>query len=1178
MVACPFCEDKKVRTHFPDVVALKDHVKHEHDAQELNCSPFYRFETAFQNYAARYMLALADNDAEAFDVSTLFETHRAAMEDILNHFGLPLRFFVTLRADLTKIQDDDELAVFNHYLNSHVRTVWTLDEARRALERACEELSVRLENHQESASGLALAGIHACEIHVGRLRPSQVGCAGVDLPEELRKKRCILNVRDGLRDDEKDKCFMFSVLAGLHPAAGYKRLRASSYRDKAPLYKWNVSFPVSFPRDVKIFEEDNDVSVNVFGYDLEGKFVYPLKIVNEEKPKKHVDLLLINDHFVLISDFSKLFPGHRSLRKRCKRCMQGFQKQSTLEKHLSYCRDKKPARITYPKPGEKLKFDSPYQTEQFPFFGVFDFEAILESGKERRHVPSSCCLLIVRTSDGKIVDEFLYRGPDCVQQFIQKLNKVAITLPEEVRALNHPITMTSSDTEQHESATHCALCKESFAKKIKVRDHDHATGAFRASLCQKCNLLRSKRASLPLICHNLSYDISFILPFAHLFTCGKIEMLGRSCQKFKKVQIGPLQMIDSLAFLNASLNTLVQDLKSKGTEFFGCLRSQYPQDYPLLLGKNPMCYDYLDNFSRYDEPELPARESFYNRLHDEHLSEEDYAHAQRVFSTFKCKTLGDYSDLYMKVDCLLLSDVMVNFRQYTYKKYRLDPLHFVSLPSLGWACALKESGISLELLSDPNHYLFFEKGLRGGVCQASARHVETNDPESSNFDPEQEISRILSFDANGLYAFCMQKPLPCANFRFLSEKEVSSFDLDLAVQDTQQGFVLEVDLEYPPELHPSHSSFPLAPEKRVVSYELLSPYQKQLVELFGLPRDASETKLLLTLLDKEKYICYHENLKLYVDLGMKVKKIHQIMAFSQKPFLRGFIEQNHTIRQQATNAFQKNLSKFFMNSVYGKTLQNPRHFTELRLCTSKEQFSKAFQKPNLLQFRILSEDVALCESAYTSFRLKQPLYLGFVILELSKLHMYRMFYHKVRPALPDASVVYTDTDSLYLHLKGPDIDSKLASISSDLDTSSYPSDHRLFSTQNQMRLGAFKNEIPNDTILGFVALKPKLYSLKLKSETAYNRAKGVKKCATRKLTYELYVSCLQTSSRHSVLQDSIVRKNNANFSVTSHKIALNPFSNKRFILDDAITSFPFGYKPPECTKCKSCKYCIEHWN
>lgn len=462
MVACFFCEQKP---YFATVTDLERHVQQAHNEQALSCSPFYRFETAFRNFAARYVLALNDRDDEAFDVSTLFQAHRDAMKATLEHFRWPLRFFITLCVALVNISGGNYIT---HYLNSRARSIWALEEAEFVLPRICEELTARLENYQEGRSGLTLAGIRTCEIHVGRLRPSRVGCGGVDLPVELREKRCLVNVDQRIRDDERDKCFMFSVLAGLHREGGYKRRRASSYRDFADRYKWNFEFPVTYPRDVRRFERDNDVSINVFGYDEDGRFVYPLKIVDEEKPNKHVDLLLTNDHFVLISDFSKLFEDQRTLRFRCKRCMEGFVRKKTYETHMSYCKHQKPAKIIYPEKGKTVKFDKPYQTERCPFFGVFDFEAIIAPGKERRHVPSSCCLLIVRTRDYKIEDEFLYRGPDCVQKFIGKLNSLARLIPNKIKALNQPMRLTRSDEEQHSCATHCALCGEPFTKKLRL--------------------------------------------------------------------------------------------------------------------------------------------------------------------------------------------------------------------------------------------------------------------------------------------------------------------------------------------------------------------------------------------------------------------------------------------------------------------------------------------------------------------------------------------------------------------------------------------------------------------------------------------------------------------------------------------------------------------------------------
>ncbi|KAM7307416.1 uncharacterized protein ISCGN_011052, partial [Ixodes scapularis] len=255
----------------------------------------------------------------------------------------------------------------------------------------------------------------------------------------------------------------------------------------------------------------------------------------------------------------------------------------------------------------------------------------------------------------------------------------------------------------------------------------------------------------------------------------------------------------------------------------------------LLARKGVFPYDYVTSFEAYREPELPPPESFYNKLNDSQISEEDYRHAQTVFETFNFKNT-----------------------------YELDPLHYVSLPALSLACALKQTGVKLELLDDVDAYLFIEAGLRGGIVQCAIRNTRANVPGTACFDPNTAVSQILDLDVNGLYASTMRQSLPCADFRWLDRAEIDALHF-------QQGYILEVDLDYPRELHDSHADFPLAPEKRGVPLEWLSPYQKALVEKFHLPQRESERKLLLTFYPKRNYIIHYRNLKLYLELGLKLK-------------------------------------------------------------------------------------------------------------------------------------------------------------------------------------------------------------------------------------------------------------------------------------------------------------------
>ncbi|CAN8031091.1 unnamed protein product [Ixodes persulcatus] len=381
--------------------------------------------------------------------------------------------------------------------------------------------------------------------------------------------------------------------------------------------------------------------------------------------------------------------------------------------------------------------------------------------------------------------------------------------------------MVSVNEEAHASASHCAICGESFGnQKRKVRDHDHFSGSYRQSLCQGCNLnLRVNKKVIPVLAHNHSYDLAFILPKLDLIESKDIKVLATSCQKFKRLDVGNLRFLDSLAFLPASLDALVQDLRSKGLENLCCLKQAFPQHVELLARKGVFPYDYVTSFEAYREPELPPPESFYNKLNDSQISEEDYRHAQTVFHTFNFKSLGEYSDCYLHLDCLLLADVFQNFRKWTLDTYELDPLHYVSLPALSLACALKQTGVKLELLDDLDAYLFIEAGLRGGIVQCAIRNTRANVPGTACFDPNMAVSHILDLDVNGLYDSTMRQSLPCADFRWLDREEIDALHFQQVPDDAPEGYILEVDLDYPRELHDSHADFPLAPEKRGVPLE-----------------------------------------------------------------------------------------------------------------------------------------------------------------------------------------------------------------------------------------------------------------------------------------------------------------------------------------------------------------------
>ena len=218
---------------------------------------------------------------------------------------------------------------------------------------------------------------------------------------------------------------------------------------------------------------------------------------------------------------------------------------------------------------------------------------------------------------------------------------------------------------------------------------------------------------------------------------------------------------------------------------------------------------HLGSLHRAQTP-LP-KEAFYSKLSDAHISDEDYTHAQKVWATFGCKTLGDYSDLYRRTDALLLADVFEMSRKICIRQYGLDPAHYYTSPDLSWDALPNKTRVEFELLTDYDQHLFIEKGMREGISMVSKRHAKSSNPLVDGYDPEKPSSQILYLHAN--------------NLRWEEDCEQLAKTMADHPADDPEGFILEVDLEYPEDLHNAHNAYPLAPERMVVQKKWMSEYQ-----------------------------------------------------------------------------------------------------------------------------------------------------------------------------------------------------------------------------------------------------------------------------------------------------------------------------------------------------------------
>ena len=177
-----------------------------------------------------------------------------------------------------------------------------------------------------------------------------------------------------------------------------------------------------------------------------------------------------------------------------------------------------------------------------------------------------------------------------------------------------------------------------------------------------------------------------------------------------------LVFIDSMQFMNSSLDSLVRNLVDEDFKYLSKEFKEFKdKDLKLLKEKGVYPYEYMNSFKKFNDTELPSEDKFFSSLKNEDISEKDYEKAKNIWDTFNIKRLGEYHDLYLKTDALLLCDVFENFINTCLNYYVLDPCHYFSSPGLAWDAMLKMTGIKLELISDIGMYLFIEIAMRGGI-------------------------------------------------------------------------------------------------------------------------------------------------------------------------------------------------------------------------------------------------------------------------------------------------------------------------------------------------------------------------------------------------------------------------------------------------------------------------------
>ena len=519
---------------------------------------------------------------------------------------------------------------------------------------------------------------------------------------------------------------------------------------------------------------------------------------------------------------------------------------------------------------------------------------------------------------------------------------------------------------------------------IIIRINFYPRGPAHSSPCNINLRIRAQSIQIPCWFHNLKgYDAHLIMQSVKS-RHGQVTCIPNNQEKFISFSVGGITFKDSLAFLQTSLDELVSNLpltkmintrkflelsvfkqklsvdklilpkkisetnEESSTNNFTFIKGKtrwydYKKSpfiapslseeqktevntlFELVTRKGVYCYEYMSSFDRFEEKKLPPIKKFHSTLSGVDISVADYKHAEEVWKKFNLKNLGEYHDLYVLIDILQLSDVLAEFREMCYNNYKIDPFHCYTIPGLTWQAGLRFCGIEIDLVTDKEMFLFIEGGKRGGISKIVQRHAIREESHECSKKTE-----LIYLDANNLYGAAMSEYLPTGGLQWEDESTCAEWNNNLKNatryflsidKKAEFGCWLEVDWEYPQYLHDEHNEYPFLPEKLSITYDMLSPFQQNLLKKFNLLKTpdtyCSAEKLVPNLNDKKKYILHYRNLQQCIQKGLKITKIHRVLWFKQSDWLKAYIDYNTKRRAQAKNEFEKNFFKLMNNSMFG---------------------------------------------------------------------------------------------------------------------------------------------------------------------------------------------------------------------------------------------------------------------
>ena len=382
----------------------------------------------------------------------------------------------------------------------------------------------------------------------------------------------------------------------------------------------------------------------------------------------------------------------------------------------------------------------------------------------------------------------------------------------------------------------------------------------------------------------------------------------------------------------------------------------------------------------------------------------------------------------------------------------------------------------------------------------------------------------------------MSQKLPKNNFKWVEDtSRINEEFIKNYNEHSNKGYILDVDVKYPTKLHDLHSDLPFLPKRMKID---------------------KCKKLVCDLRDKKRYVVQIKSLKQALNHGLKFKKVHRIIEFNQKAWLKPYIDMNTGLKKLAKDDFEKDLFKLMNIAVFGKTMENIRKHRDIKLVTTDKKRNKLVSEPNYHTINYISEDLSIIEMNKTKVKMNKPIYLGLSILDISKILMYKFWYDYMKPKYNDnVKLCHMDTDSLIMSIKTNDFYKDIANdVEKRFDTSNYECNRPLPTGKNKKVIGLMKDELGGKFITEFVTLIPKTYSYSTDDVKEDKKAIGTKKCVIKRMIkFNDYKNCLLKDKVLLKSQQRFISKKHDVYTENINKIALSNNDDKRIVSSDKIT-------------------------